>query len=246
MVVFALALSTAFANNLAQSDIQSRTEYTYGVVWPTSCTTITSPFGPRTYPINDFHYGVDIGAAHGANVAAAAAGIIKRIEYDYDSGYGNVIYLNSYINVTTPPIRSEYTIMRQSRYAHLSEFAEGLSKELTVSQGQIIGYVGSTGFSTGPHLHFEMRILSNINETWPPGSSAHNPLIMYPEINFTMCGMKDTSGKFYYYHDLINMPADVLEEIDFPESEINEFLRMVDINLLTRKTLRTFQDKLKE
>ena len=89
------------------------------------------------------HRGTDFTAPQGRPVYAAAKGIIKHVAVL--SGYGNVVYINHGTHLTTI-------------YAHLSRFEKGLRSGHRVSKGQVIGYVGSTGMSTGPHLHYEIRL----------------------------------------------------------------------------------------
>ena len=89
------------------------------------------------------HKGIDYAAATGTGVKATADGIVENASYD--RGYGNVIVLRH---------QQKYTTL----YGHLSGFARGISRGARVSQGQVIGFVGSTGLSTGPHLHYEFRI----------------------------------------------------------------------------------------
>ena len=122
--------------------------YTTGtgsMVWPCpSCHTITSYFGWRIHPItgtNKYHSGVDIGASYGATVIAADSGTV--ITAGWVSGYGNCIVISHGNGVST-------------LYGHLSSIA--VSSGQSVSQGQTIGYVGSTGNSTGPHLHWEVTV----------------------------------------------------------------------------------------
>ena len=116
-------------------------------VWPSYTAYITSPFGPRTHPIYGVlkpHTGVDIGAAYGTAVTAAAAGTVSAAVPDYGSaGYGTYAAIYHSNGTTT-------------LYGHMSSLA--VSAGDTVAQGQTIGYVGSTGASTGPHLHFEIRV----------------------------------------------------------------------------------------
>ena len=106
-------------------------------IWPSDASTlITSPFGPRW---GTMHRGIDIGAHMGTNVLAAASGYVAFS--GWSGGYGNYILIrhgNGY-----------YTA-----YAHMS--VNSVSAGDTVIQGQVIGLVGSTGFSTGPHIHFEI------------------------------------------------------------------------------------------
>ena len=114
--------------------------------WPTdSGYTFSSYYGYRLalFGEGNFHSGLDIaGTGYGSNVYAANNGVIEIIERKYD--YGNYILINHN--------NGYYTL-----YAHMSGFAKNLSVGSTVSRGQVIGYVGSTGWSTGPHLHFEIR-----------------------------------------------------------------------------------------
>ena len=88
-----------------------------------------------------FHSGLDIAANSGAVVSAAAGGTVSIAEYS--SSYGNYVVIYHSNGTTT-------------LYAHMSSIA--VSAGDTVSQGQTVGYVGSTGNSTGPHLHFEVRV----------------------------------------------------------------------------------------
>lgn len=89
------------------------------------------------------HKGVDYAAPRGTRVKAAGTG--KVVFKGKKGGYGNVIYLRH---------GGKYTTV----YGHLSKFAKGLKKGGKVQQGQTIGYVGSTGLATGPHLHYEFRV----------------------------------------------------------------------------------------
>jgi murein DD-endopeptidase MepM/ murein hydrolase activator NlpD len=104
---------------------------------------ITSGFGYRMHPIlgvRKKHTGVDIGAASGTPIKAAADGVI--IHAARWGGYGNCIIIDHGQSTAT-------------LYGHCSSLA--VSRGQQVNQGQVIGYVGSTGLSTGPHLHFEVR-----------------------------------------------------------------------------------------
>ena len=113
-------------------------------IWPVpSCTYLTSRFGLRVHPIygtTKSHTGVDIGAESGATIVAADGGTV--VLAGVNSGYGNCVMIdhgNGY----------------KTLYGHMSSIA--VTNGQTVSQGDTIGYVGSTGVSTGPHLHFEIR-----------------------------------------------------------------------------------------
>lgn len=106
---------------------------------------LTSKFGMRFHPIKKtsrLHAGVDWAAPTGTPIRAAFSG---KVSYrDVRGGYGNFIELRHKDGITT-------------RYAHLHEYGEGIELESVVQAGDLIGYVGTTGLSTGPHLHFEIR-----------------------------------------------------------------------------------------
>src|SRR5947208_3448479 len=108
---------------------------------------VSSRFGARYHPILHMwraHEGVDFSAAYGTPVRATADGIVARVGRE-DGGYGNLIEVRHPNGIRT-------------RYGHLSGFARGLRPGERVAQGETIGYVGSTGLSTGPHLHYEFLV----------------------------------------------------------------------------------------
>lgn len=107
-----------------------------GLLWPTSGT-VTSGFGPRW---GRLHAGIDIAAATGSPVLAADNGVV--LVSGTMSGYGNVVLIDHGGGLVT-------------LYGHLS--SRSVAAGATVGQGSTIGRVGSTGHSTGPHLHFETR-----------------------------------------------------------------------------------------
>lgn len=114
-------------------------------IWPLPGYSPGSAYGWRIHPIwgdMRFHAGEDIGAPSGTPILAADSGIATVIS-DNGNGYGNYIMIN-------------HGGGRVTLYAHMSGFA--VSNGASVTQGQVIGYVGSTGNSTGPHLHFEVRV----------------------------------------------------------------------------------------
>jgi len=127
-----------------------RVRGTGDLTWPTpGYNSITSNFGRRIHPIYRVarqHYGIDINAPHGARVVAADAGTV--IASSYDSGYGHYIVVSHGSN----RLGSNVTTL----YAHLS--SRGVKVGDNVAKGDTIGRVGSTGTSTGPHLHFEVSI----------------------------------------------------------------------------------------
>ena len=123
--------------------------------WPTWCHTITSPFGYRVHPIygnTRFHSGIDIGAGFGDTIMAAASGTVIYVETPVPgqnwggSGYGNYFIIDHGNGVST-------------LYAHCTNVY--VSNGQQVSAGEAVGTVGSTGGSTGSHLHFEVRINGN-------------------------------------------------------------------------------------
>ena len=107
---------------------------------------LSSPFGMRKHPILGFtklHTGTDFAAPEGTPIVASGSGTIVRAKWC--GGGGNCIKIKH---------NSTY----QTIYAHMKNFGRGMKKGKKVKQGEIIGYVGSTGMSTGPHLHYEVLI----------------------------------------------------------------------------------------
>ena len=121
---------------------------------PLEFSRVTSGFAMRLHPIMQTwrqHNGVDYGAPTGTKVRATANGVVDFA--GVQGGYGKVVILRHGNNITTA-------------YAHLNGFAPGMQKGARVSQGETIGFVGATGWATGPHLHYEFRV----------GSEHRNPL----------------------------------------------------------------------
>ena len=107
---------------------------------------LSSPFGMRKHPIDGFnkmHKGTDFAAPMGTPIMASGDGVIKKA--GWCGGGGNCVKIKH---------NSTY----ETIYAHMSKFARGIKKGVRVKQGQTIGYVGSTGKSTGPHLHYEVIV----------------------------------------------------------------------------------------
>ena len=105
---------------------------------------LSSSFGIRKHPIlgyNKLHQGTDFAAPSGTPIMASGSGVILRAQ-KY-KGYGNYVSIKH---------NSTYV----TAYGHMSKFGRGIKKGVRVNQGRIIGYVGSTGMSTGPHLHYEV------------------------------------------------------------------------------------------
>ncbi|MGV3489609.1 MAG: murein hydrolase activator EnvC family protein [Tuberibacillus sp.] len=129
--------------------------------WPTSGH-VNSGYGYRSYD-NSFHPGIDIAAPEGTPVRAAASGVVFRAYQS--SSYGNCVMITHYIG------GQEYTTV----YAHMSGYTVGSGS--VVQAGQVIGYVGSTGESSGNHLHFEVY---RGQWTPPPHPGTINPLNVLP------------------------------------------------------------------
>ena len=107
---------------------------------------LSSPFGMRKHPIDGFnkmHRGTDFAAPMGTPIMASGDGIIKKA--GWCGGGGNCIVI-------------KHNSVYQTVYAHMSKFASKIRNGVRVKQGQVIGYVGSTGKSTGPHLHYEVIV----------------------------------------------------------------------------------------
>ena len=96
------------------------------------------------YKVPRMHEGIDFSAPIGTPIYATGDGVVSLVEYG-DRGYGNHVVIT-------------HGFGYQTLYGHMSRFAAGIHEGVHVNQGQVIGYIGSTGRSTGPHLHFEVRI----------------------------------------------------------------------------------------
>lgn len=113
---------------------------------PVSGARLTSGFGMRRHPLlgySKMHTGVDFGAPHGTPIRAAGSGTIDLA--GRNGAYGVCVTI-------------KHSGKYRTLYAHMSKLAAGIRRGSKVNQGQIIGYVGSTGRSTGPHLHYEVRV----------------------------------------------------------------------------------------
>lgn len=113
---------------------------------PVAFSRISSGFAMRVHPISGKwkkHEGIDFAAATGTPIRAAADGVVNFA--GVQNGYGNVVILKHWSNYSTI-------------YGHMSRFASGVKKGMKVNQGDVIGYVGMTGWATGPHLHYEFRV----------------------------------------------------------------------------------------
>ena len=134
---FALAKRIAEIQGVPYAEPSDITPSSAGFTWPTSGQ-ITSGFGPRW---GRMHQGLDVAAPTGRPITAAKSG--KVIVAGWSGGYGNLVVIDHGGGLSTA-------------YAHQSRIAVRVGAPVT--QGGLIGYVGSTGHSTGPHLHFEVRV----------------------------------------------------------------------------------------
>ena len=107
---------------------------------------LSSGYGMRKHPILGYsrmHKGVDFAAPRGTPIYAAGDGVVEMA--GRNGGYGNYV-------------RLRHTGSYKTAYAHMRGFAKGIRAGVRVKQGQVIGYVGTTGRSTGPHLHYEVMV----------------------------------------------------------------------------------------
>jgi murein DD-endopeptidase MepM/ murein hydrolase activator NlpD len=136
---------------------------------PVSEGLITSPFGDRNHPLLNTvrtHTGVDWGAPMGTPIFASGNGVIETI--GWEGGYGKYI-------------RIRHANGYETAYGHMSAFARNLDEGSRVRQGQVIGYVGSTGLSTGSHVHYEIlingRFIDPMKVKLPRGRVLEGPLL---------------------------------------------------------------------
>jgi murein DD-endopeptidase MepM/ murein hydrolase activator NlpD len=132
---------------------------------PLAFTRISSGFSLRVHPISGVwkqHKGIDFAAPMGTPIRASGEGTIDFVGMS-SGGYGNMIVLKHWANYSTA-------------YGHMSRFAPGLRRGQKVHQGDVIGYVGSTGWSTGPHLHYEFRVANEARDPMSVKVLAQAPL----------------------------------------------------------------------
>jgi len=133
-----------FNNKEGYYDVDGKSVIKTLMKTPINGARLSSSFGLRKHPIlgyNKLHQGTDFAAKTGTPIMASGSGVILRAQ-KY-KGYGNFV-----------SIRHNSTFI--TAYGHMSKYGRGIRKGVRVNQGQIIGYVGSTGMSTGPHLHYEV------------------------------------------------------------------------------------------
>ncbi|MDQ2819064.1 MAG: M23 family metallopeptidase [Pseudomonadota bacterium] len=132
---------------------------------PIEFSRISSGFAMRSHPITGNwkqHKGVDFAAPNGTPIHASGDGVVDYAGSGM-TGYGNMVVLKHWSNYSTA-------------YAHMSRFASNLRKGQHVNQGDVIGYVGSTGWSTGNHLHYEFRVANQARDPMSLGTLAQQPL----------------------------------------------------------------------
>lgn len=131
---------------------------------PVEFSRISSGFSMRVHPVSGqwkAHKGIDFPAPTGTPIRASGDGVIDFA--GTQNGYGNFITIKHWNNYSTA-------------YAHMSRFAPGIKKGSKVSQGDVIGYVGSTGWSTGAHLHYEFRVGGEAKDPSKMNVQAQAPL----------------------------------------------------------------------
>jgi len=131
---------------------------------PLEFSRISSGFANRVHPISGAwkaHKGIDFAAANGTPIRASGDGTIDFA--GVQGGYGNLVVIKHWANYTTA-------------YAHMSRFASGMRRGMSVKQGDVIGYVGSTGWSTGAHLHYEFRVNNEAKDPMSVKVLAQAPL----------------------------------------------------------------------
>ena len=145
---------------------------------PIEFSRISSGFAMRSHPITGNwkqHKGVDFAAPNGTPIRASGDGVVDYAGNGV-TGYGNMVILKHWANYTTA-------------YAHMSRFASNLRKGARVSQGDVIGYVGSTGWSTGNHLHYEFRVANQARDPMSLGNLAQQPLNSGELVRFKMAAL---------------------------------------------------------
>ena len=117
--------------------------------YPSSSKRVTSPFGYRMHPIHKtkrFHHGIDFGGKLGTPITATADGIVEFS--DFNKGYGNLVVIHHNFGFKTA-------------YGHMQKNLK-VKKGDFIKKGEVIGYLGNTGISTGPHLHYEVKYIKNV------------------------------------------------------------------------------------
>jgi murein DD-endopeptidase MepM/ murein hydrolase activator NlpD len=141
---------------------------------PVAFNRISSGFSMRVHPVFGTwkkHEGVDFAAPLGTPIKASGDGVVDFV--GTQNGYGNVVVLKHWSNYSTA-------------YGHMSRFAGGLRRGQKVAQGDVIGYVGATGWATGPHLHYEFRIGGHATDPMALKNIQQQPLTQGEMARFKM------------------------------------------------------------
>jgi murein DD-endopeptidase MepM/ murein hydrolase activator NlpD len=150
---------------------------------PVAFNRISSGFSMRVHPVFGTwkkHEGVDMAAPLGTPIKASGDGVVDFV--GTQNGYGNFVVLKHWSNYSTA-------------YGHMSRFASGLRRGQKVSQGDVIGYVGTTGWATGPHLHYEFRIGGHATDPMAMKNLQQQPLTPGEMTRFKMAAA-DMSHRF--------------------------------------------------
>lgn len=152
---------------------------------PIDASRITSYFGRRRHPVLRYtrlHQGIDFAAPSGSPVYAAGDGVIEKIGY-HPKGYGRFV-------------RIKHAGSYQTLYAHLRGYRQGLKKGKPVKQYEVIGYVGSTGLSTGPHLHYEVKLSGRAINPFNIKAS-HDRVLTGDELDLFYAGVQQHEARYY-------------------------------------------------
>jgi murein DD-endopeptidase MepM/ murein hydrolase activator NlpD len=150
---------------------------------PVAFTRISSGFSMRVHPVFGVwkqHKGLDLAAPMGTPIRAAGDGVVDFA--GTSNGYGNLVVLKHWANYSTA-------------YGHMSRFASGMRRGQKVHQGDVIGYVGATGWATGPHLHYEFRVANEARDPNTMKVIAQAPLTQGEMSRFRMAAA-DMSHRF--------------------------------------------------
>jgi murein DD-endopeptidase MepM/ murein hydrolase activator NlpD len=161
---------------------------------PVAFTRISSGFSMRVHPVFNVwkqHKGIDMAAPMGTPIRAAGDGTVDFA--GVSNGYGNMVVLKHWSNYSTA-------------YGHMSRFATGMRKGQTVHQGDVIGYVGATGWATGPHLHYEFRIGGNATDPMALKNLQQQPLTSGELSRFRVTAATEMSHRF----SLLNPAGDAM------------------------------------
>jgi murein DD-endopeptidase MepM/ murein hydrolase activator NlpD len=151
---------------------------------PVAFTRISSGFSMRVHPVFNVwkqHKGIDMAAPMGTPIRAAGDGTVDFA--GVSNGYGNMVVLKHWSNYSTA-------------YGHMSRFATGMRKGQKVHQGDVIGYVGATGWATGPHLHYEFRIGGNATDPMALKNLQQQPLTSGELSRFRVTAATEMSHRF--------------------------------------------------